>query len=40
MLRTDTRLIQSGCFPAAALKNTVTLNEKEITLDEFNEMMK
>ena len=25
---------------AAALKNTVTLNEKEITLDEFNEMMK
>ena len=25
---------------AAALKSTVTLNEKEITLDEFNEMMK
>lgn len=25
---------------AAALKNTVTLNNKEVTLDEFNEMMK
>ena len=25
---------------AAAIKNTVTLNNKEVTLDEFNEMMK
>ena len=25
---------------AAAIKNTVSLNNKEVTLDEFNEMMK